>query len=129
MGAGGIPESVRRLIADHVKSVEQLEVLLLLRAHPDRDWSGEEVSRTLQSQPESAAARLADLAARGFCAPSAESEARYRYAPATAALARAVDELADCYARRRHTVITLIFESPSDAIQSFADAFRLRKDR
>lgn len=128
MGAG-IPEAVRRLIADHVKSVEQLEVLLLLRANPDRDWNGDEVSRTLQSQPESAAARLADLAARGFCARRGEGENRYRYAPATAALARTVDELADSYAKRRHTVISLIFESPSDAIQSFADAFRLRKDR
>jgi hypothetical protein len=123
--AGGIPEPVRRLVADHVKSVEQLEVLLLLRREAGRDWDGPETSAALQTTPESAGRCLEHAAASGF---ATESGGRYRYA-ASGGVARTVDELADAYAKRRHAVIAMIFESPSDAVQSFADAFRLRGDR
>ena len=35
-----IPEPVKRLIAEHITSVEQLEILLLFRRRADRTWTG-----------------------------------------------------------------------------------------
>jgi hypothetical protein len=47
----------------------------------------------------------------------------------TPALDAAVAQLAKDYAERRVSVITLIFSKPVDKLRTFADAFRLRKDK
>jgi hypothetical protein len=54
-------------------------------------------------------------------------EGVYVYAP-SGENAAAVDALADCYARRRHTVIGLIYRPAHRSASSLADAFRLRRD-
>ena len=118
-----VTDDARRLITEHIHSVEQLDVLLLLRAAPDKDWSAAEVARALVSQPDTAETRLADLAARKLLQHSGDG---YRYS-ADAKTAKAVTELAEAYATRRTTVIGMIFSKPSDAVTSFSDAFRLRR--
>jgi len=123
--ADGIPDTIERLIAEHIHSVEQLEVLLLLRRSA-RAWTAEEVAAELLTHRDSVAERLEDLTGRGFASRDGE---RYAYAAGDAARDRAVDELAGYYARRRVTVIGLIFSKPSDTIRTFSDAFRLRGDR
>jgi hypothetical protein len=123
-GAALITERVRRLIADHISSVEQLEILLLLREAADRDWTAEQVNERIRSSLSSVAARLADLETRGFIV---RAEGGYRYGP-PAAEAAGVDDLAAAYAERRYTVIELIFSRPSDKLRIFARAFRLRGD-
>ena len=128
MAPAAIPERVTRLIAEHIHSIEQLEVLLLARQGADRDWSAEEVARELTTLPDSAATRLEDLAARGFLMVEDDSERRYRYDPHDAERERAVGELADVYARRRVTITSMIFSKPSETIRTFADAFRIRKE-
>jgi hypothetical protein len=120
----GVPAAVRGFIASHIVSVAQLEVLLMLRAAADKEWSATEMARALVTQPEAAAGWLEDLRQRGL---AAESEGRYRYTPANDELDRIVDDLAESYAKYRVAVIGLIFARPSDRITSFADAFRIRK--
>ena len=120
----GIPKHVERLIASYITSVEELEVLLLLRRHPDRTWQPEEVGRELATPAESAEVRLKDLVSDGFL----ERKDGYRYTPKTPDLRKAVEDLAETYGKRRVTVIGLIFAKPSDAVQSFADAFKLKED-
>lgn len=117
---------MRRLIADSIDSVEQLEILLLLLQHPARTWTAEEVARELRISPLSAGDRLEDLAHDALLA-RVKGEEEYRYAPGSAALDEAVRGLATAYTERRVTVINLIFSKPVDKIRTFADAFRLRK--
>src|SRR3954451_7900715 len=102
---GGLPDIVRRLIAEHIVSVEQLEVLLLLRSRPERSWTGQQASEQVRSGADSVARRLTDLCKRGFLAPEG---AGYRYSPPPERVA-ALDALARAYAERRHQVIELIF--------------------
>jgi len=128
MASAGIPERVTRLIAEHIHSIEQLEVLLLARRGGQREWTAEDVARELTTVPDSAATRLEDLAARGFLVVDAGPEPRYRYDPRDGERDRAVGELAEAYARRRVTVTSLIFSKPSENIRTFADAFRIRKE-
>lgn len=125
-----IPDSVRRLIADHVESVSQLEVLLLLQAGGSEGWSVDGVARHLKTAPEIAEAALSKFARAGIAAVEVDTEwaPRFAYRPATPAIKNAVDTLASRYGTHKTTVIALIFETPSDAIQDFADAFRLRED-
>jgi hypothetical protein len=124
VGETGVPASVRGFIASHIVSVAQLDVLLLVRAAADKEWTASEVARALVTQPEAAAGWLRDLASRGLVS---DNEGRYRYAPASSELDRVVDALAESYANYRVAVIGLIFARPSERITSFADAFRIRK--
>ncbi len=128
MGASGIPQRVEDLLAKHIHSVEQLEALLLLQRDPSREWTAAEVSGELVTQESSVASRLEDLAGRGLVACVGGSPPRYRFEPRDPREAAAVAELRDVYGKRRVTVIGLIFSKPSDVVQTFADAFRLRKD-
>lgn len=112
-------------MAEHIHSVEQLEVLLLLRGDPERQWTAEAVAVKLATLPQSAVDRLEDLARRGFLAKSGEG---YRYDGSDRSRDAAVAELQEVYARRRVSLIGLIFSKPSETIRTFADAFRLRKE-
>lgn len=129
MATGEITKEVEQLIREKLRSVEQLEVLLFLRAAADKEWSATEVSEKLYTQPDSAAKCLADLSARGLLVVRrTPGPLLYRYKPNTAALERTVSGLADAYKVRRFSVIELIFSSPNDQIQVFSDAFRIRKE-
>ena len=120
---------MRQLIAERIDSVVQLEVLLLLKAETQRAWAAAEVAQQLRIEPAWATGQLEELASRGLLSLAAEMPVRYRYVPATAALDAAVAQLERDYAERRVTVITLIFSKPVDKLRTFADAFRLRKDK
>jgi hypothetical protein len=120
----GVPTSVRGFIASHIVSVTQLEVLLLLRAAADKEWTASEVARALVSQPEAAAGWLEDLRQRGL---ATERDGAYRYSPANDELNQIVDGLAESYAKYRVAVIGLIFGRPSEGVTQLADAFRIRR--
>jgi hypothetical protein len=124
VGETGVPVPVRRFIASHIVSVAQLEVLLLLRAAADKEWTAGEVARALVTQPEAAAGWLDDLLGRGL---ATENGGRFRYAPAGAEVERTVDALAESYANYRVAVIGLIFAGPSEGVTRLADAFRIRR--
>ncbi len=124
-----IPERVRRLIASHIDSVVQVEILLLLRSQPQRWFSGDDVASELRIDRMWARPQLAELCARGMLDCTTDTEPQYRFSPGTHELASDIDELARVYAERRVTVTSLIFAKPLTPLRSFADAFRLRKDR
>jgi hypothetical protein len=117
-------DGLRTFVNKNITSVEQIEVLLLLLANPQRVWSVDEISAILRSSPSSIQTRLASLAKARLAVGS--PEIGYRYA-ATGRLHALVEELSDEYGARRFSVIELVFSRP-DAARSFADAFRLRED-
>lgn len=119
-----ISEQLRDFITRHIFSLEQLEILLLLRGEPDAEWDAASVAKALALQPDSAAARLADLRARGLIDEIADNPLRYRYG----ASKPIVDELAEAYRTQRVSITTLIFSKPLENIRSFAAAFKLKKD-
>jgi len=119
-----IPDNVKRLLSDHITSVEQLEVLLLLFRHPWEPWTSDRVTEELRTSPSSAHQRLSDLVARGLLRIEQNPErfiAEPRWASDVAGLARA-------YSERRYTVINLIFSKPIDNLKVYADAFRFKKE-
>ena len=123
-----IPEIVRRFIIEHINSVESLEILLLLSTGTLGEYTAEEVSRTLRTSLESAAARLQELhrsklLARVECATSV----KFRF-DASAPGANIVVDLEKVYKTRRVSVISFIYSNPTDPLRAFSDAFRLRKD-
>ena len=118
----GFSSAFRTFVRRYIDSVEQVEVLLILRANPARDWSIDEISAILRSSAHSIGARLAGLTMLGFATGTPEHG--YRYAASGDADA-AIEELEREYGARRFSVIEMIFTKP-DAARNFADAFRLR---
>lgn len=128
MSTSGIPKHVERFVTDYIDSVEQLEVLFLLQRTAPTQWDAEGVARELRIASESAGVRLETLRSQKLLESLGGSPPSFRYSPETVDLDRATRDLAETYSSRRVSVITLIFSKPDDAIRSFADAFRLRKD-
>jgi hypothetical protein len=120
-----IPENVKRLIAERIESIPELEAVLLLKDHPERDWDADEAGARLYVSRLMAAHLLAALAGRGLLRRTGET---YRYLPATDSLRADVDDLAQCYSRHLVAVTQLVHARPGVSVRSFADAFRFRKD-
>ena len=126
MGDDGIPEDVRRFVADEIHSVEQLEILLRLHRQPSEWWTAERMADELRTSRASVAGRLEGMTARGLLELQAEGQL-YRYRPTKPETERIVQMLDRLYNERRVTMITLIFSKPLDSIRDFSDAFRIRK--
>ena len=123
-----VPDDVRRFVLTSIPSVPYLEAALLLHRRPDTSCSAADVGRALYL-PEAKARELLDaLAAAGVAEADGGAEVRYRYAPRDAALATAVDRLAQSYAADLVGIARLIHDSTLRSAQRFADAFRLRRD-
>lgn len=124
-----IPGPTRQFIIDHIGSVAELELLLLLRQHAQRDWSAREVARELRVEMRWTARTLDELRAEGLLARPEGPAVRYRYCPSSLKQGRTIDEMARCYEERRVSLVTLIYSKPRDHIRSFANAFRLWEDK
>jgi hypothetical protein len=118
---------VRQYIDQHIESLAQLEALLLLRREPERTWDAADAAKALYILPEQAGTLLADLSRRGFAAAIDANATKYRY-QAAADVDRVIGELAQAYQDRRVAVISQIYSKPLNKVQTFAEAFRLRKE-
>lgn len=122
--AEGVPKEARDLITSHIHSVAQLEMLLYLRSRTGAEITPETLGRDQKIGTDMAQGLLEDLAGRGFLT---EKNGSFTYAP-KGDLSRQVDALASAYASYRVSIINLIFSRPNEGVQSFADAFRVRRD-
>jgi hypothetical protein len=119
----GAPENVLRFIDRYIESVEHLEILLLLSGEP-RDWSPAEIFQKIQSSRASVEQRLQSLAHAGLLVSNG---GKYRFNPRDEEMRCAVVDLAEAYRDWRVRVIEAIYTRKTDAVQSFADAFNLRR--
>lgn len=121
-----MPESVRDLIRRSIRSVADLEALLLLSSQPDREWHISDISRALYVAGSAAEAQLEHIKSQGFAV--SPSSGVYCYAPMDDKVRQAVEELAVAYEQLRVRVIEYIYSRPSDSVRSFAHAFRFKGD-
>jgi hypothetical protein len=124
--AGSISENLSQFIRERLPSVEQIEIVLLLRRDQTRAWTAPEVSQNLGTPPESTAMRLFLLASNGVIAFDGSSGLpRYRYTPGTSE--GHMVELERAYADDRTGLVALVGGGTPDPLRSFADAFKLKK--
>lgn len=129
MSDAAIPPRVQRFISTHIDSIEKLEVLLLMRARADREWTARDVSQELRITESSATARLEDLTDRRLLDKKGSSPDTYRFHPASTEDSQDISELQATYSTRRVSVISFIFSKPLDRVRGFADAFRIKRDK
>ena len=128
MSQADIPADVRQFVAEFITTADQLDILLLLHAEPSKGWTARQVSEAIFTVPTAATIRLEQLVSVGLLNSDGAADPVYRYAPTTESLRRRLDALAHAYRSNRVGVIQLVFKKPVDPLQSFSDAFRLRKD-
>jgi predicted ArsR family transcriptional regulator len=125
-----LSEAVKDLVRRYIRSVYELEALLMVSARPEREWRAAELSQALYIAPAAAREQLARLQAYGLLrqVEGPDTEPAYRYDPDDPKLVATVAELAVEYAQRRVRVIELIYSRPSDSVRSFAHAFKFKRD-
>jgi hypothetical protein len=107
-----VSKRVRAFIADHVESVMQLELLLLLASRRDREWTAAQLAKEMRVDAGWLDARLAAMAGDGLLVARDGIPRRFRYGPRSRELDAAVEELALVYGQRRVTIVDLIFSGP-----------------
>jgi hypothetical protein len=123
---GQLSQELQTLLQERLPSIEQIEIVLLLRADQQRSWSATDVATELKMPPESAAMRLFLLASSGMLSFEPSGVPRYRYAASDARTDALLAELAAMFEADRQAVASVV-GAPVDPLRSFADAFRLKK--
>jgi hypothetical protein len=121
-----LPGDVARFLKEQIRSIEQLEILLLLRGSAVRMWTTPEVFGIVRSSERSITDTLTVLHRQGLLRQTA---AAYQYSPADDALRQIIDQLAELYAERRVRIVETIYSERSSDVDEFAKAFRLRKEQ
>lgn len=120
-----VPPDVVQFIRECVDRLETLDVLLLLQASAGRKLTVRQISDEMRSSALAVESSLEVLLSRGLVSSGGDG---YLYRPRTAELEQKTQKLAVCYREKRSAVITIIFSRPGDAVRSFADAFRIKRD-
>lgn len=122
-----VPANLRQFLREHVRSIAQLELLLLVRGKPETVWSAEDAAKALYIPGNFAEAILENLTTSGLVAIDEEEGRRYRYWPRTPQLSQLVDDVEKLYRERPVTTVNVMYSAPTENLQNFADAFRIRK--
>lgn len=119
-------EALLKFVGDSFRSAWPLELLLLFLQDPQRTWHLAELVRESRASAAAVGEGLVELRQAGLAASDPLGGFRFHAAsPDREMLAR---ELTDLYSRKPRTIMRAILQAPNDRIQTFADAFRIRKD-
>jgi hypothetical protein len=104
-----LSHDARRLLADHVHSVLQLELVLLLARDPARVWTPADAAAELRAPEPWVGAQLAALTALDVVAPRDARAGAEAYAfLADGRWAPAIAEVAEQFSQRRTSIINVI---------------------
>jgi DNA-binding transcriptional ArsR family regulator len=121
--------SITNFVRGRIRSVTQLEILLLLFKHPDRTWSGSEVNAALSNSETSIRAHLEKLVDTGLVAAQRQGDSvLYRFNKENEKGRGTMAELAENYQRWRFRIIEAIYAPQNSSLENFSDSFRIKKE-
>ena len=123
-----ITPDVREMVRKRVTSMDHVEVIVRLRGRPDAGMTETQLREATRLDATQLARAVQDLV-RGEIISFDDASRTYRYAPRSEEDRAAIESLVQLYHQRPVTLVKLIYSMPSIAIDSFADAFRLREDK
>lgn len=98
--------AARALIRRHVRSVGELDLLVLLHAERERSWSAEEICAELGCPPGWAATQLSAMERAGLVQRDGD---RWRFAVATTALEQVTEEISEAYRLHARELVRFVF--------------------
>lgn len=120
-----IPTDVVDFLNKHIGTVWALELLLLMRLTPSRVWTVADLAKELRASAPVITRVAPPLMAAGIVV---EVEGGWRYGPPRDDLDGTIARLESLYKQRPVTIIRHIALAPHREAQSFADAFKFRKE-
>jgi len=120
-----IPPDVREFVRQQIKSVLQLELLLLLHRTRERTWTVSEISQELAIHPEITETHILRLEELALVQVAATAPTSYVYGPKDQNDEMIIEKLAISYAKQRVGIFSLILSESNSRIRRFAEAFRL----
>src|SRR4051794_3438625 len=120
-----LPSELRVFLHSCIESIEQVELLLLLRGS-ERMRTAREIATALRISIAIARSDVETLAARGLLEVRVGEEIAYRYRPKSEDLVRYCDLLAQYYITSRQAVLLFVATESRQSIKRFSDAFKLR---
>ncbi len=123
-----LSNEAQQFVSKYILSLEQLEILILLSNSNGKLWSSGEVLHRIQSSQTSVVERLELLQLQKILHKEPGTPDRYQFSPSPELLP-GIAAVIGAYQMRRVKLIEAIFSKPTDTVRSFADAFKLRKDK
>ncbi|QMT59730.1 hypothetical protein [Legionella sp. PC997] len=123
-----ISDDVRRFILNSVPSIPYLEVILLMRNEPHREWSLHDVAQRIFISDSSAEEILRQLLNAGVIMVSTQWPPLYQFYPRDDFLKNILDQLAATYSTHLIEVTNLIHSNIDQKAHRFANAFTWKKD-
>jgi hypothetical protein len=120
------PANVDRFLRGSVRSVWELELLLLFHRQRTRSWTADELVRELRASILIVGAALDALQKAGLV--SKNGDEAYQFWPVSPELDQLVNDVAAAYANSPVAVTKAILSAPSSSVRTFADAFKIKKD-
>jgi hypothetical protein len=119
-------DELREFLRHSLRSVWNIELLLLLARHQGRSWAAPDLVRELRASDLVVSQGVEGLQQAGLII--ADTGGSYRYSPINPDFDRLVQQLERVYRERPSMVTKALFSAPADKLSTFADAFRLKKD-
>lgn len=123
-----IPAKLTSFLEEHIHSIWALELLLFLWQQAKKRWDAIEVNNELRGNLASTKAQLALFAAKGLLTVTDTAPSCYQFNRENRDLGNLMELLSKFYSEYRNKIIDAIY-SPKSPIESFADAFILRKGK
>jgi hypothetical protein len=132
--AEALPENVRTLLREHLLGFECLEVLLCLHGRQGEPMNVESIGQRTGISLELVLQGLIALEASGILRKDLAGPAGFRYAPATAWLQSACDDLVRLHPEQRAAImsemsVNAIGRIRSNTLRAFTDAFVLARNK
>lgn len=130
MSAPGFDNDIENFLLAHITSVEQLEILFIVRKSFPQSWSVAALTSSLRSAQTTVTGHCERLRHMGLFEKLEENdESVYKYNPHTAPAGDLVDRLEHEYALRRTRIIEFIYSNKNRVINDFANAFIFKKGK
>lgn len=123
-----LSQPVQVFIAEHIRNVEELQLLIAVIQSPDRWWDARTAARDLGISTTAARHGFDHLAARNLLDIRITGDVRYQFRPGTDELRAAARAAEEAYRTNPLAVAQLVSIPARRGIRDFADAFRLRRE-
>ena len=110
----------------HLRSLEDLQVLLTCMDTKDRWWSVNAICRELGLTKEGALAAMDHLVRRNLLDIRVTDDVRYQFKPGSPAVEQAARAFSAAYRSSPLAIIKLVTATGGQSLRDFANAFRIR---
>lgn len=123
-----VPERLISFIDDHIRSVEELEVLIVMVENEDRWWGAQAIAQQVGLAVDVARRTLERLASENLLAIRVTDDVRYQFQPGEPGLLKLTRELAGDYRRYHLALFRRVTDRSQRSVRDFSRAFRIRRD-